>query len=221
MPSDGLLLLALDTSAAHCAAALLSGDQVLGTRSEPMQRGQAERLLPLSEELLAAAGAAWKDLDALGVCTGPGNFTGLRIGVAAVRGLALGLGVPAIGVTRFDALAAAHPGAVLVTLDGGRGGVLAQRFEDGVPRDAPFVGVPEALAAVPPEVLCIGHDAARIAARLGCAAGPESTATDPAAVARVAAVRACAPQPRPAPLYLRPPDAAPATTAPLALIDDA
>ena len=106
MASDTLIV-AFDTSAAHCAAALLSGDRVLAARAEEMGRGQAERLMPLLEEMLADAGAAWRDLARIGVGVGPGNFTGIRISVSAARGLALALGVPAIGVTTFDATRAA------------------------------------------------------------------------------------------------------------------
>ncbi|WP_444870364.1 tRNA (adenosine(37)-N6)-threonylcarbamoyltransferase complex dimerization subunit type 1 TsaB [Rhodobacter capsulatus] len=103
------LVLGFDTSAAHCAAALVRGGTVLATRAEDMAKGQAERLMPLLEELLAEAGLGWHDLDALGVGTGPGNFTGVRISVAAARGLALGLGIPAVGVSVFEALAQDAP----------------------------------------------------------------------------------------------------------------
>ncbi|MCV2882663.1 tRNA (adenosine(37)-N6)-threonylcarbamoyltransferase complex dimerization subunit type 1 TsaB [Actibacterium sp. XHP0104] len=101
MPSDRLIL-AFDTSAAHCAAALLCGDTVIATRYEEMARGQAERLMPLLEDLLAEAGKSWADLDAIGVGIGPGNFTGIRISVSAARGLALALNIPAVGVSLFD-----------------------------------------------------------------------------------------------------------------------
>ena len=104
MPSDTLVL-GFDTSAAHCAAALLCGDRIVASVHEDMARGQAERLMPLLEEVLAHGGVAWSALDAIGVGTGPGNFTGIRISVATARGLALGLGCPAIGVNGFDALA--------------------------------------------------------------------------------------------------------------------
>ncbi|MEN8738203.1 MAG: tRNA (adenosine(37)-N6)-threonylcarbamoyltransferase complex dimerization subunit type 1 TsaB, partial [Phaeobacter gallaeciensis] len=100
------LVLGFDTSAAHCAAALLRGDTVVAEALEPMTRGQAERLMPLLEEVLATGGATWADLDAIGVGVGPGNFTGIRIAVSAARGLALGLGVPAVGIDGFDARAA-------------------------------------------------------------------------------------------------------------------
>ena len=76
-------VLAFDTSAAHCAAALLLPDGTLLSRFEPMDKGQAERLLPLLEALLADAGLVWADLTRLAVGTGPGNFTGVRIAVAA------------------------------------------------------------------------------------------------------------------------------------------
>ena len=94
-------LLAFDTSAAHCAAALLSGGRIVRAVHEDMTRGQAERLMPMLEELLANEGAVWEELDAIAVGVGPGNFTGIRIGVSAARGLAMSLAIPAIGVSTF------------------------------------------------------------------------------------------------------------------------
>ena len=110
MPPKGLVL-AFDTSAAHCAAALLSGDQVLAQRHEPMEKGQAERLMPMLAEMLAEAGVGFGDLARIGVGTGPGNFTGVRISVAAARGLALGLGIPAVGISALQAQALGMDGA--------------------------------------------------------------------------------------------------------------
>lgn|GEM_PF-63947 len=108
MPDD-LRVLGFDTSAAHCAAAVICGDRLLAQRVEPMTKGQAERLFPLLEEVLAEAGLAWSDLDAIGVGIGPGNFTGIRISVAAARGLALSLGIPAAGVSATEAAACDVP----------------------------------------------------------------------------------------------------------------
>ncbi|OYW58073.1 MAG: tRNA (adenosine(37)-N6)-threonylcarbamoyltransferase complex dimerization subunit type 1 TsaB, partial [Rhodobacterales bacterium 12-65-15] len=102
MSHEELSLLAFDTSVAHCAAALLLPDRLI-LREEAMEKGQAERLMPLLEEILADGGIGWHDLSALAVGTGPGNFTGVRIAVAAARGLALGLKIPAIGVTLLEA----------------------------------------------------------------------------------------------------------------------
>ncbi len=98
------ILIAFDTSAAHCAAALLLGDRVV-TRVDEMTKGQAEHLMPMLEEMLTDGGLNWSDLDAIGVGVGPGNFTGIRISVAAARGLALALRKPAIGVSMLEAQA--------------------------------------------------------------------------------------------------------------------
>ena len=108
MPSDAPLL-AFDTSAAHCAAALLWRGKIVASVREEMSKGQAERLMPLLAGMLAGAGLGWRDLGAVAVGIGPGNFTGIRIAVSAARGLALGLGKPAIGVSQFEALALGLP----------------------------------------------------------------------------------------------------------------
>lgn len=199
------LILAFDTSAAACAAALVHGDTVLAQAEEPMATGQAERLFPLLEALLAQGGAAWRDLDALGVGTGPGNFTGVRLSVAAARGLALSLGKPALGVTRMEALAEGLPRPVAVVEDARRGAVYLQRFD----LDADPVLVEGELPDLGPLPRC-GGGAGLLAG------GPILPPAMPLAVAiaRIAARRLDRPQPRPAPLYLRPADAAVAADPP-------
>ena len=193
MPPETLL--AFDTSAAHCAAALLCGDRIT-LKQEPMDKGQAERLIPLLEQLLAESGIGWHDLTALAVGTGPGNFTGVRISVAAARGLALGLGIPAIGVTRLEALAYGLPRPITVIEDARRGEVYVQSFdaEPGAAR----LARPDALGDV--TALQTGS-----AARDGL---PPAMALVEA-IARIAAKRTGVAQPRPAPFYLRGADAAP------------
>jgi tRNA threonylcarbamoyl adenosine modification protein YeaZ len=173
-------VLAFDTSAAHCAAALLlPGGRVL-TRLEPMEKGQAERLMPLLEDLLREAGLGWSDLTRLAVGTGPGNFTGVRISVAAARGLALGLGIPAIGITRLEALAYGLPRPITVVEDARRGEVYVQGFG---------TDEPEAL-------LMDGSDLAHVvetAHVTGSAAGPAALPPPmplAEAMARLAAARA-------------------------------
>ena len=183
MPPE-VLILAFDTSAAHCAAALLSGDRILGTVHEPMEKGQAERLMPLLEHLLAGHGHGWGDLTALAVGTGPGNFTGVRIAVSAARGLALGLGIPAVGVTALEAMANGHPRPVTVSVDARRDEIYQQTFTGTGPLPAAIAPGPALTAPLSPEALT-------------------------AAIARIAAARLHEPQPRPAPFYLRPADAAP------------
>ena len=120
-------ILAFDTSAAHCAAALLLGDRVI-TRVDEMAKGQAEHLMPMLEEMLAAENLTWRDLNGIGVNVGPGNFTGIRISLAAARGLALGLGKPAIGVNGFAARAHQEGYPYTATIPAPRGHSYIQTF---------------------------------------------------------------------------------------------
>ena len=189
-----LPILAFDTSAAHCAAALLLGDRVV-LRDEPMEKGQAERLVPMLEEVLAEGGIVWADLKALAVGTGPGNFTGVRIAVAAARGLALGLGIPAVGVTRLEALAHGLPRPLVVIEDARRGQVYVQLFTPG------SAGVAHLADRVVPACPATGSAAGE------AALAPAMPLVE--AIARIGAERAATPQPRPAPFYLRGADAAP------------
>lgn len=99
------MILGLDTSAGQCAAALVAADGApVARNARQMQRGHAEALFPVIEAVLTQAGIGFADLGGIAVCTGPGSFTGIRVGVAAARGLALGLDVPAVGIDRFRAL---------------------------------------------------------------------------------------------------------------------
>lgn len=194
-------ILAFDTSAAHCAAALLLGDRVW-LKTEAMEKGQAERLMPLISDLLAEAGVALADVTAIAVGTGPGNFTGVRIAVAAARGLALGLGVPAIGVTRLEALAYGLTRPVTVVEDARRGEVYVQRFDASGPGEARIVAA-EGLVTE------------------GAVAGRDGLDSLPIAeaIARIALTRVGSVQPRPAPFYLRGADAAPPSDPPPVILD--
>ena len=215
MPPD--LVLAFDTAAAHCAAAVLSGDRVVGERIEPMAKGQAERLFPLLEEMLAEAGVAWRDLTALGVGIGPGNFTGVRISVAAARGLALSLGIRAVGVSTLQAMVHGANGAAIASLDAKRDQIYLQLF-DGT-GTSPMLCDMDDLPPLPAraEPACIGFRANDIAALCGghVAEPPFPLAT---AIARIAALRRHSAPARPAPLYLRAADAAPAADPPPVLL---
>ena len=101
-----MLTLALDTCLAACSAALDRDGQTVGWISEPMARGHQERLAPMVRDLMADCGVAFGDLDRIGVTVGPGSFTGLRVGLAFAKGLALALNRPCVGVGALEALAA-------------------------------------------------------------------------------------------------------------------
>jgi tRNA threonylcarbamoyl adenosine modification protein YeaZ len=175
-------LIAFDTSAAHCAAALLLRGQVV-TRVDEMAKGQAEHLMPMLEEMLAEAGLAWADLDGIGVGIGPGNFTGIRIALGAARGLALGLGKPAIGVNGFEARAFQETLPYTATIPAPRDQSYAQAFM---------------------------KDSVGVAEQRSTPAEPQKEATTLiTAVAHIAAARLGTQIARPAPLYLRSADAAP------------
>lgn len=212
-------VLAFDTSAAHCAAALLLPDGRVIRRAEEMSKGQAERLVPLLEELLSDAGLAWSDLTLIAVGIGPGNFTGVRISVATARGLALGLSIPAIGITTLEALAYGQVRPVLVAQDAKRGAAYVQMFH---PKGSAALVVaptlPESFAARA-EPLVIGDLAATYAEAHGLAASdPKFPLIE--AMARLAIeVKDARKGLRPAPFYMRPADAAPASDPPPVILD--
>jgi tRNA threonylcarbamoyl adenosine modification protein YeaZ len=192
---------------------LLSGDRVLASALEGMGKGQAERLMPLIADVLRAGGAGLADLDAIGVGTGPGNFTGIRISVAAARGLALALGVPAVGVSGLEALALGAPRPLLACLDARRDHVYLQRFGTGTERGPKRVPVSGLVDWADDGLAMAGPQASTLAATIN-ATPVQPTHPVAAAIAHIAATRFRDPQlPRPAPLYLRAADAAPARDA--------
>jgi tRNA threonylcarbamoyladenosine biosynthesis protein TsaB len=147
-----VLTLALDTATDVATVALVEDARVLGER-----RSRAVRVLADAHELLAAADRQPSDLDRLVVGTGPGSFTGTRIGLAAARGLALALDLPTAGVSTLAALAAGAPGAMPV-IDARRREVFALAPE-------PVCTTPAELD-VPPGTVCVGDGAVRYRAIL-------------------------------------------------------
>lgn len=174
-------VLGIETSTPQAALALIDGGALVAEARLPTRTGQAERLLPAIDRLLADAGFALRDLDGLGVAIGPGSFTGLRIGLATVKGLALGGGLPVVGVPSLEALAwqVAWPVAVVVPLlDARRGELYGARFEPdgagGVRRAGPDLaldaaGVDRLVGDAPALLVGPGAEAWReeLTARLG------------------------------------------------------
>jgi tRNA threonylcarbamoyladenosine biosynthesis protein TsaB len=103
-----MLILAIDTALDACAAAVLDTDagELIAQESQSMKRGHAEALMPLISRVIKASGAGFSNLDRIAVTTGPGSFTGLRVGISAARGIALAAEKPVVGVTTLAAYAA-------------------------------------------------------------------------------------------------------------------
>jgi tRNA threonylcarbamoyladenosine biosynthesis protein TsaB len=206
-----LKLLAVDTALGACSVAVLDGDTVLAHRFEDMTRGHAEALAPMVEAAMRQVGIAFTDLDRLAVTTGPGTFTGQRVGLAFMRGMRVALKKPLIGVTTLEAMAAAT------------GAMRAAAIHDAK-RDEAYLLLREKDATIlEPMVMPFEEAVARIrafgscalcgtgAAIAGAALGDDFAVTeirqpDALWVARLAMTRPAPDQP-PAPLYLRAPDA--------------
>jgi tRNA threonylcarbamoyl adenosine modification protein YeaZ len=121
------MILAIDTSTAACSAALFADDGVLiDSRDEMIGRGHAERLMPMVEELLAG-----KAPTQILIGCGPGSFTGLRVGLAAAHGMAIGWDVPLAGMSSLALLVAGAPGdgSVAAVMTGGHGELFVQAFD--------------------------------------------------------------------------------------------
>lgn len=214
-------VLAIDTALATCSAAVLDSERdIMAHETLPLTQGHAEALIPLIARVMDAGKAAFGDLDRIAVTTGPGSFTGLRVGIAAARGIALAAARPAVGFTTFAVFAAPHraadgAAAIAVAIDARHDQVYLQIF------------APQGRALAP----CVAH--IRDAARAAASAGPAIVAGS-AADLLAAAWPAHAPAPKlveqcaapdiawlarlgadaqeqgaPRPFYLRPPDARP------------
>jgi len=211
-------LLALDTAMEACSVALWLDDSVAAARRRLMARGHAEALMPMVAEVMAEAALTYGDLDAFAVSRGPGTFTGLRIGLAAARGLALAAARPLIGLSTLEVLAAAVPaeqrhGSIMAAIDARRGEIYGQGFApDLSPLGEAAARNAEALAGEPwrAPVHVVGTAAESMAALLGEAATavPGDGCPDARVAAQLAAGRPLPTVGAPvAPLYLRAPDA--------------
>jgi tRNA threonylcarbamoyladenosine biosynthesis protein TsaB len=212
-------ILAFDCAGAHCAAAIVVDSAVVAVRRIAADRGHAQSLLPLLQDALAEAGLDFGDIDRFAVTTGPGSFTGIRVALAAARGLALGTGKPAVGVTVFDAIAAQVAGngiaaeRLLVAIESRRATLFLQLYDAAArPLGGPAMLAPDGIAdwLGPGSVSLAGDAAWRVAANLGNRVLPLDSApafVDPAILAMIAAARATGASP--APFYIREPDARP------------
>lgn len=208
-------ILAVDTALGACSVALLDGDKILVHIFEPMDRGHAERLAPMVDEAMKAAKTDFAAIDRLAVTTGPGTFTGQRVGLAFMRGLRLALKRPLTGITTLEAIAA---GAMTETAQS-----KAAVIHDARREEAYLLLQQEKTTELQPAVMLFRDAVDRIAAFGPCAlagTGAEVAAEklgpafvlsairqpDALWVARLAAQRP-ATEDAPGPLYLRAPDA--------------
>lgn len=227
MTEKAIKILAMDTALDACSVAILHGNDVLAASFEKRKRGHAETLLPLIKSLMNEAGLQFSDLDMIATTVGPGTFTGLRIGLAAARGISLASGLPCVGITTLEALAASVPSAIaknkiiLASADARRKEVYLQQFhqtEDGVTRpltDAAAVPLNQVKALLSQTPIIAVGGGSQILQDAGQFDGldvdiPElETNPDARIVANLAMGKGIPSKPftPPAPLYLRAPDA--------------
>jgi tRNA threonylcarbamoyl adenosine modification protein YeaZ len=216
-------VLAIDTALSACAAAVLDTHHAAVTASETlsMVRGHAEAVMPLIARVMDQAGIDFAHLDRIAVTTGPGSFTGLRVGISAARGIALAAGKPAIGLSTLAGFAAPHiaesdSSAVVAAIDARHDHVYLQVFGPGgrtvvPPRIAPLKEAVRAAITAPARI--VGSGAELIAALWPRSESPpllveQLEAPDIGWIARLGAAAAEGHGP-PKPLYLRAPDAQP------------
>jgi tRNA threonylcarbamoyladenosine biosynthesis protein TsaB len=214
-------ILAIDTATSGCSLALTDDGKVLAVHREEMSRGQAEHLLPMIGALTTEAGVPLDSIDLFAATTGPGAFTGIRIALAAARGLALALGKPGIGIGCFDVFDrmadADAANARLLAVESKRAEIYLELRHDGRQEQAMLepVAIAGWLQAQAPgtSVILAGDAAERVAQTLP----PElcsrclQALPDPVAIAELAAARQEQVEQYPlSPVYMRPADAKPA-----------
>jgi tRNA threonylcarbamoyladenosine biosynthesis protein TsaB len=214
-----MLTLALDTANDRIAVAL-AGEGRAVARAETISRGHAERLFPLIDEILATVETEIEDIRRIAVNVGPGSFTGIRIAVAAARGLGLALGIPVVGIDALQLIAASldepADGPVLAAVDARRGEVYAALFgPKGDLLEAPFAADAESvLTRIGDRAAVLAGSGAAILAHQAAVSGRRvppvdaMSTTDPLALARLGSIADPATA-LPRPLYLRAPDAKP------------
>ena len=196
-----MLILSLDTSANYVSVALVDEGRTYAFIEEEMDRGQAEALMPVIENVLKKAQKTMADIQGIAVTVGPGSFTGVRIGLASARAFGLALGVPVYGVTCFEAWAYHLGRACKVVLDSKRDDYFVQSFNaTGEAIDEPAILSAEKLKGELP-FAAVGTGAEALAGEIGCEAVVKISPIA-VAVGRIALTRLENPLP-PKPLYMR------------------
>jgi tRNA threonylcarbamoyladenosine biosynthesis protein TsaB len=222
-------LLAIDTALEACSAAVLDTElgNIIGRESVPMGRGHAEALMPLVARVMDQAGLDFRQIDRIAVTTGPGSFTGMRVGIAAARGLGLASGKPVVGLSTLAVFCAPFVAdddtlPVAAAIDARHGHVYLQVLGPAgrtlvLPRIA---SIEEAVRLSYGEGVRLVGSAANLLADVWPARRPpvaleQRAAPDIDWVARLGAAATATASP-PKPLYLRAPDALPQNASQLA-----
>jgi tRNA threonylcarbamoyladenosine biosynthesis protein TsaB len=212
-------VLGIETSSRLGSVALAEGGRVVATRQYEQSGRHAERILPLIAEVLEEAGWQRSTLQRLAVGTGPGSFTGLRVGISLVQGIALGLGVPAVGVGSLRALAFSVPSEVLGTrvavIDARRSEVFVATYDElGAELHAPCALARNAVAGflggLTGPYVCVGEVARELGLDVASATPQGSNLPHAAEVARLAAIV----EDRPQATYVHGPGVTPAPMPP-------
>ena len=199
------MILAIDTSSAACTAALFDGSGAcIDSREEIIGRGHSERLVPMLADMLAG-----RRPDRLLVGVGPGSFTGIRVGIAAAHGMAIGWGIEIAGMSSLALLAAGTSGSVAAAVRGGHGELFLQQF-DGLDHQGEMLNLtPEEAAMAISAPVVVGSGAAQLVEARGWGEAVDRNPSATNALMLPAALRELAPTP----LYARAPDARPRVAA--------
>lgn len=207
-------VLALDCSGGAVSCAVLAGDRIMAERSRALARGHGEAVMGELDAVMQEAGLRFDALDAVAVTEGPGSFTGIRVGLAAARGLGLALNIPVLGVSSFAVLADSLPrdgASLMVVIDSRRAELFVQIFgADRVALGEPFLATAAELPDhLPAGLVLVSGDAAGVVDPVpGRIRVEPSGPPDAASVARLAArLHGQGDDHRAVPLYIRAPDA--------------
>lgn len=162
-----MLTLAFDTTANGVSVAVLRDKDIVAQDYRAMVRGQGEALIPMIQRLIQQADLYMADLDQVAVTVGPGSFTGVRVGLAAARGIGLALKIPVRGITTLAASAYGTTGRILAVLDTKRGDFYTQLFQDGTPLEGPAIRTAKQIQALFPVAL-VGTGVAPLSDVISC-----------------------------------------------------
>ena len=202
------IILALDTSVSHCSVSLLQDDVLLAEKSSLMQKGQSEKLFTFIQRIFSEANLTLKNVKAIGVGVGPGNFTGLRIGISAAKGLAMALKIKVYGVNRFETLIESNQPTLALVANTEKS-FYTQLFINKKPTKPPTeTTISEILKKnYVPNTIISGDSAIQIAKNLNLQHGINNSAPTTKKIGLIALKYLGTGGPSPVPLYIKGPDA--------------